>query len=215
VSIYRKLFYYLKVGFKSLFPPVYAIKRGYLHRRKALIYQDNKQTDEWQNEVYEYAAGFAEKNQLNSLIDIGCGSGYKLKKYFNKIDFAGVETKAGFDFLKSRYPTNKWFEYQDQSWKSFPASLVLCCDVIEHVHKPESFMQELLEIKTARYFIISTPDRDLVQGEYPYGPPKNEAHYREWSQKEFRMFIGQYLEIKQQFINNEEQGTQVIVGIKN
>ena len=212
MSLFRKLYYYLKIGIKLLFPPAYAIKRGYLHRSKTLIYHDNTQTDEWQNEVYEFAAELAEKKQLETLIDIGCGSGYKLKKYFNKIDFAGVETKAGIEFLKFLYPTKKWFEFEDPSWKNFPATLVLCCDVIEHVPNPDSFMRALLEIKTAEFFIISTPDRNLVQGEYPFGPPKNEAHYREWTQKEFNTFIAQYLHIQEHFISNREQGTQVIIG---
>jgi hypothetical protein len=214
VSLLRKLYYYLKIGIKLIFPPAYAIKRGYLHRSKTLIYHDNTQTDEWQREVYEFAAELAEKKQLETLIDIGCGSGYKLKKYFNKIEFAGVETEKSFDFLKTNYPANKWFEYKDPYWKNFPATLVLCCDVIEHVPNPDSFMRALLEIKTAEFFIISTPDRQLVQGDYPYGPPKNEAHYREWTQKEFRTFIGRYLIISEQFISNMEQGTQVIVGTK-
>src|SRR5690606_13638231 len=121
---FRKLYYYLKIGIKSLFPPAFAIKRGYLHRRKTLTYLDNSQTDEWQREVYEFAAEFAEKKQLKTLIDIGCGSGYKLLKYFGKLDFAGVETNEGFDFLKTNYPDNIWYEYKDTSWKNFPATLV-------------------------------------------------------------------------------------------
>ena len=57
--------------------------------------------------------------------------------------------------------------------------------------------------------VLSTPDRDLLFNHN--GPPKNPAHVREWSYKEFRQYISQYFEIEDHFISNKNQCTQVII----
>ncbi|MBX2984569.1 MAG: class I SAM-dependent methyltransferase [Bacteroidia bacterium] len=209
MQLLRKVYYRFKVAIAYLQSPRYAIKRGYIHRKRIKTFNDNSLTDEYQNEVYIRARELYEGKQLKSLLDVGCGSAYKLIKFFPNEQKAGVELDIGF--LNAKYPELQWFDYQNPSWKSFKAEMLICADVIEHVQDPDVFMQTLSEHTQIKYFVFSTPERDLENSPWTYGPPNNECHYREWSFGEFENFISNYFEIIEHIISNQEQRTQLVI----
>lgn len=82
----------------------YEIKAAYFHRKHPLHYDDSICRDEWQKEVYEYALNVAEKKHLKTVLDYGCGSSFKLVKYFKNYEFLGVEVDPTLTWLKKNYP---------------------------------------------------------------------------------------------------------------
>ncbi|GAJ17799.1 unnamed protein product, partial [marine sediment metagenome] len=40
--------------------------------------------------------------------------------------------------------------------------------------------------------ILSTPERDIIQGKNSFGPPANKTHVREWNMAEFHKYISKY-----------------------
>ena len=192
--------------------PLYAIRRGYLHRKTVLLFSDEGNADEYQKEVYAIARSFYDEKELSSVLDIGCGSAYKLLSNFQNISKAGVELNTGW--LREQYPNETWFDFSDTGWKSFPAQLVICADVIEHVPNPDSFIADILRHRHAQYFVFSTPDRNLETSPWKFGPPNNESHYREWTFEEFENYMSQYFCIAHHSISNREQRTQLLIAAR-
>src|SRR5690348_7644305 len=67
-------------------PENYFIHAGYRHRSEAIYYDDRANTDEWQREVYRFAREVFDKNCLKTVCDLGCGSAFKLLRYFRDCD---------------------------------------------------------------------------------------------------------------------------------
>lgn len=78
----------------------YHIKRGYKHRRESIFFDDTSLTDECQKEVYELAHYYCEKDGFRNVLDIGCGSGYKLMKYFKEFNTIGSDIETTFQYLR-------------------------------------------------------------------------------------------------------------------
>jgi SAM-dependent methyltransferase len=78
----------------------YFIHDGYEHRLAPQYFDDTTNLDGWQDEVYLFAREIADKYDLRSILDIGCGSGFKLLKYlYNRttigVDVAGSNQVTG------------------------------------------------------------------------------------------------------------------------
>lgn len=158
-------------------------------------YNDMNATDRWQKEVYLYCKKLMTDKALTKIIDVGCGSAFKLIKYLGEFDTIGIETEPCISFLREKYPTRTWLNSGEPE-KSFNNSelssdLVICSDVIEHIVDPDELVKFLLSIKTS-YYVISTPCRQrLVQyhGRKDMEAPKNKAHVREWTMDEFKKYL--------------------------
>lgn len=184
---------------------LYEIQDGYKINTNVEHYIDLDCKDEWQKEVYMFAKEIMKSNSYNSVIDIGCGSGYKLIKYLNEYETLGVETEPCYSFLKEKYPDRKW-DLSGEQEKSFngekyECDLVICSDVIEHIINPNDLINYLLNIN-AKMYILSTPCRDVLcnSPKFNYsrsieGPPLNPAHVREWTFDEFRKYVSRYFTI--------------------
>lgn len=205
----RKIIYRLKVLQSSFSSPLYAIRRGYLHRKMVLLFSDEGNADEYQKEVYALARSFYDEKELSGVLDVGCGSAYKLLANFQNISKAGVELNT--NWLNQHYPNETWFTFSDPSWKEFPAQLMICADVIEHVPNPDAFIGDLLDQAHAKYFVFSTPDRNLDTSPWIFGPPNNESHYREWTFEEFEGYLSRYFRVIHHSISNYEQRTQLLI----
>jgi SAM-dependent methyltransferase len=188
----------------------YCIKRGYRSRERNEHYDDSKGRDEWQREVYLYAARIMKEQGLRSVIDVGCGSGYKLVNYLSDFETIGVDVPPAFDWLRKTYPDKRWLHWDEFRQARQSADLVLSSDVIEHFPDPDELVEAIRSVDF-RYVILSTPDRDLVHGRWEYGPPENDAHCREWNMPEFRDYIGRHFSIIDHTITNRTQGTQLIM----
>ena len=168
---------------------------------------ERKHLDQYQREVYLYANNLMKRFKFKSVVDIGCGSGYKLIHYLGEYQTLGVETEPCFSYLKELYPSRDW-RLSGQSETSFPstqlcADLVLCVDVIEHIRDPEDLIGYLL-LLDFKYCIISTPDRHVLANHPRFkqryaqarlGPPINKTHVREWGYDEFVCFLSQFFSI--------------------
>ena len=178
----------------------YCIKSGYLHREFPETYNDTPNKDEWQQEVYREVR--SNLSGPETIVDFGCGSGYKLLTYFCGFQRTGYEIGNTLDWLRKTYPLADWRSPEDGPIK---ADVVICADVIEHVMYPDLLIRQLLEFQADRYF-ISTPNRDRLSQQD--GPPRNQSHVREWNADEFARYIDQSFLIDQHL---HYHSTQLIV----
>jgi SAM-dependent methyltransferase len=208
---------------KNFIDKNFFIKKEYIARNCYTHFDDSGLKDEYQNDVYATAYELASKNQYRNIADVGCGSGYKLLKYFGHCNIVGFEIQPTLNFLRHTYPFYAWFlsDFSCQPiYNNF--DIIICADVIEHIVNPDELLNWINEFDF-KYFVISTPDRDQlihvwtdnVYGpQTQSGPPVNIAHVREWSFNEFEKYIGQYFEIVDHFHCQNEFYGQIIVATK-
>lgn len=199
------------------------IKEGYTENLEVPEFDDTELHEQWQHPVYLFARGAYEWGHFRTVIDVGCGSAYKLVGLFPHEEghdqtVIGVETnKNTLDYLRRTLsPRGFWVtpnvldEFVDTQMgrETDKELLCICSDVIEHVEDPVQFMEWLIQIPWQQ-MVISTPDRNL--GSEPDGPPGNIHHFREWSFSEFREFLGQFPEfgVKLHCLIHPEQRTQM------
>ena len=186
------------------------IKDGYRSRESYTHYDDMQEEDRWQLEVYLHAFSLMKKNGYVSVVDYGCGSGYKLVNYLGSFQTIGFELPQNIETLKEKYPDRDWRLSSFSDGKVISADLIICSDVIEHLVDPNELLR-FFGKQSFKYLILSTPDRNLVRAFNDAGPPANKAHVREWSFIEFRRYISDWFEVVDHRITNIEQGTQMLV----
>ena len=192
----------------------YEIKAAYYHRGHPQHYDDTAKKDEWQKEVYEYALKIAEEKHLETVLDYGCGSAYKLLKYFKNYEFAGLDIEPTLSWLKKNHPENIWFSPDELIKKKKKFDLIICADVIEHISDPNQLINYLKKLDS-NVIVLSTPNRDLLNNKYnQIGPPLNPSHCREWNFEEFENYIGKNFWVIDHRIINKEQYTQLILCTK-
>lgn len=174
-------------------------------------FDDTSYTDEYQNEVYQWAEAIVLDNRFSKIIDIGTGSGYKFIKYFYSFDTLGIDAPKTVHYLKSKYPKRKWINYLEVNYAILKCDFAICSDVIEHVLNPYDFLKTVSTIQDVQMYLFSTPERDILWGKDHCGPPPNPFHVREWNSEEFKTLISEFFEIIEQRITNRYQGTQAIL----
>ncbi|MGZ8523050.1 MAG: class I SAM-dependent methyltransferase [Chitinophagaceae bacterium] len=188
----------------------YGIKSGYRHRKNYRYFDDTSLKDEYQNEVYQLARFYADKYAYKKIADIGCGSAYKLMKYFPDLDTTGIDVDPTYTFLKKNYPDRNWIKADSNNKPALTAEIIICADVIEHVVNPDELLRSISSMQFELLF-LSTPERNMARGWYDYGPPDNEAHVREWNSSELVSYISRYFDIVSHQITNIEQSTQLLI----
>jgi acetyltransferase-like isoleucine patch superfamily enzyme/glycosyltransferase involved in cell wall biosynthesis len=168
-------------------------------------FDDTELKDEWQNEVYLHAKDIVEQNNYKTIVDFGCGSGYKLIKYFNEYNTIGIDLPLTVHVLRERYPSKVWQDNLDPT----ECDVFIASDVIEHMENP-NILLDFIEKCNPKEIILSTPDSNLWVSIIENGPPQNIHHIREWSFDEFRNYIESRFQIVKHTITNEEQRTQMI-----
>jgi SAM-dependent methyltransferase len=182
----------------------YFIHDGYQHRDEAINFIDTSE-DEYQDEVYQFA-----RENLTTVVDIGCGSGFKLVKYFRHLSTVGVDVPETCSWLRKRYPTRIWKEADCALNFGYEIDLVISSDVIEHLVNPDELLDTIDRIRP-RYAILSTPDRNLLRVSTHNGPPLNSLHMREWSFSEFQAYIRDRFDLLEHFISCTPQCTQCVL----
>jgi hypothetical protein len=188
----------------------FCIKKGYHHSGSVVDFDDTSNTDEWQKEVYLYAKKILEEKKYQSVIDIGCGSAYKLINDLGSYKTIGIEVGETYNWLKKKYPGRSWLLFSETDPSSLQCDLVICSDVIEHLENPGSLL-DFIKLMDCKLIVLSTPEREAVAGKKDYGPPENPAHYREWDAGEFKNYISKYFLIGGQRIFKDQSVTQVII----
>ena len=187
-------------------PPKYHIREDYVIRPDNEAFDDTPYTDLWQNDVYELAHSIALGYGLPTVLDIGCGSGFKLLKYFKDFVTVGVELEPTLSWLRKQYPNRLWVA---PNTSALSYSLVICSDVIEHVVDPDALLDSIKKVRPKR-IVISTPDRSMLACNQS-GPPNNVCHIREWSFSEFGSYLSDHFEVISHYVISENQCTQVAV----
>jgi 2-polyprenyl-3-methyl-5-hydroxy-6-metoxy-1,4-benzoquinol methylase len=190
----------------------YGIAPGYVARAKNRAFDDTGNQDEWQREVYLTAAEIMRANGFTRVIDVGCGSGFKLMRYLGQYDTLGLDVSPTLEFLRATYPDRRWAQ-SDFDARGLSADVVICSDVIEHLPDPDALVAFIRAIPCAA-IVLSTPERALSLAQWggpTNGPPKNRTHFREWSFAEFRRYLNSYFDVIRHVITNVEQSTQMVV----
>jgi 2-polyprenyl-3-methyl-5-hydroxy-6-metoxy-1,4-benzoquinol methylase len=184
---------------------------------------DNDQSDErgmddrCQDEVYAMASRMAANNGHQSVLDVGCGGGFKLMKYFSHLRTRGLDLEPNFSFVCKKWPEREW-ALGDLSATVPGFDLLIASDIIEHLVDPDELVG-FIKRCSPKEAIISTPNRDCLAEWSHAGPPRNSAHVREWSSAEFREYMDEHFEVMHhQFpsADQREYSTQyVTVRMKN
>jgi SAM-dependent methyltransferase len=188
----------------------YFIQAGYQPRLAPQYFDDTAATDDSQDEVYRFAKEIADRQGLASVVDIGCGSGYKLLKYFREHTTIGLDVPETCAVLQRRYPERQWGVSDFRALPVPQAELAIASDVIEHLADPDELLDFIQRIHPA-YLVLSTPDRNLLRCGTHKGPPANPAHLREWSMAELHAYLSERFEILEHFISYAPQGTQCVL----
>lgn len=185
----------------------YCIKQNYVHRDHVVYFDDTTNKDEWQREVYEYAHDVLTNYGLRSVADFGTGSGFKFVKHFEEFDHIGIDLPCTVKWLQQTYPNDAWSS-DPQDMKN--RDMIIASDVIEHLGDPD-WLLDIIAEASPKFVVFSTPDRDLLPDAHSMGPPPNPTHVREWNTEEFSKYIGSRFKIRDHFISNSQQATQLLL----
>ena len=183
------------------------IHNGYQHREEAIYFDDTRYTDQSQLEVYQFAREICDREKLVTVVDIGCGSGYKLIKYLGDLRTVGIDVPRTCDWLKRKYPNRVWENVDSYTVPDHGVDLVIASDVVEHVVDPDRLIATIDRMAPS-YIVLSTPDRNLLRLGTHNGPPLNQAHIREWSFAEFGAYMKEHFDVLEHFISCAPQATQ-------
>jgi SAM-dependent methyltransferase len=158
-------------------------------------------TDDWndhwgkQNELAEYNPGqilrhrlvFNEiekiKKEVSVLVDFGSGQGDLIKRLspkFNKIKMIGLEnSEIGIEISKLNNPVATF--YLADLTQNLPAEILLikpdlitCCEVMEHVDKPELIVKNAHSmLKLNGYLIVTLPGGPMTKLDFHIGHRKH------------------------------------------
>jgi hypothetical protein len=198
-------------GYSSVGSPRnFFIHDGYAHRRETTYFDDTANADRWQREVYRFAREIFDEHRLETVCDIGCGSGHKLVKYFGDRNGIGFDVAETCNWLRNKYPKLKWLVLDLKAVPPIRVDLVIAADIVEHLLEPDELLSYIAALGP-KYVVLSTPDRNLLRMGTHDGPPRNTAHIREWSFAEFEAYIASRFQIVEHFISNSAQATQCIL----
>jgi len=132
-----------------------------------------------------------------SILDLGCGTGFNYTYVKNKLGSGkvlGVDiSEASVAYARRENPTGSFMQGDvcsenldcgTESWDT-----VLCCEVIEHVNRPERLLETIhRHLRTTGVAFISTPNRPVFSLDVEPSPV-NHTHLKEYNLQEFRTML--------------------------
>jgi|GEM_PF-6478527 2-polyprenyl-3-methyl-5-hydroxy-6-metoxy-1,4-benzoquinol methylase len=150
----------------------------------------------FQYHVYSKARRLAQETKARTIVDVGCGVGTKLQKFFgNGIRAIGIDTPESITICQRLFPDGSWLsdDFENPTINErgirLEPDIIVCADVIEHLERPERLMDYLASLASSEtLLVLSTPDRERSEGKDTHCPT-NKEHVREWSGDEFATFV--------------------------
>lgn len=173
----------------------YEIKPAYVSRVEPTYFEDAlPDSTAWQADVYRLAGILARQVGAKRLVDVGCGRGEKLIRYADEFQLVGFDYGGNIDYCQQHHASGTWnstnLNIDVAPAQLFTDSVVICADVIEHLPTPDALIQTLHNAaETAKYVLVSTPDRMRIYKHDHNGPPGNLSHCREWTLEELEAWF--------------------------
>ncbi len=153
----------------------------------------------FQYSVYLEIKKYIDYSRKSKLIDIGCGTGLKLKvlkDHKENLQIFGIDTRESIGVCKENLDFGNFIiddicnnnkSLYEEHKNSF--DYIICSDVIEHLENPDKLLSliDYLSNKDT-VIILSTPDRIKLRGRDNNQSP-NSAHVREWAEKELKLYL--------------------------
>ncbi|MBR7827795.1 class I SAM-dependent methyltransferase [Actinospica sp. MGRD01-02] len=206
-------------GSDSIAPQHFGLPSDYRQRARPEYFDDVDDGVTWQPDVYPYAADLARQQGRNSIIDIGCGRAAKLAALAEvepTWNFTGVDFGPNIQWCSANHTFGRWIEadLETQQELAIPAdqlarSVIVCCDVLEHLVRPDNALALMAAMARAGgcQIVLSTPAREHRAGAGYIGEPRNPAHIREWTSREFATFLAmQSFEILDHQLTRSDDG---------
>jgi len=172
------------------------LKKSYKENLTPEYYLDVPSNLEYQHCVYKLASYLGNRSEVKYIVDLGAGSGQKLKKYLSEFKIITVDFGKKSALLHQKFMVHIDFDLENglsSIREDILENSIVIAAVIEHLVNPHKFLKDLSNwVKIVPFILISTPDRNRVRGLEDYGPPANKAHVREWSLQEFRELLAYY-----------------------
>lgn len=152
-----------------------------------------------------------DKCEVTDIHEVGCGEGF----WVNKWNASNINAR-GSDFSTEvihiakqnaralQLDENKFSVcsiYDLQKGKD-SASLIICCEVLEHLENPVAGIKKLQEI-TEEYLIVSVPREpiwrilNMARGKYLACYGNTPGHLQHWSKNSFIEFVNGYFDVLQ------------------
>jgi len=149
---------------------------------------------------------FVAAGPCKRVVEIGVGEGFLsgyLSNQFPDKEFTGVDLSAeDVARLRSKFPRIDAHvgAIEDLSFLSPPYDLVMCCEVLEHVHDPALALEKLDSLGAPR-LILSVPHEpffmlsNLARGKNITRFGNDPEHIQHWTKAGFQRFVEQRLDV--------------------
>jgi 2-polyprenyl-3-methyl-5-hydroxy-6-metoxy-1,4-benzoquinol methylase len=164
----------------------------------------------WMMKGFTFAlADFVAKAAPQTIHEIGCGEGYWILQWIKQgitargCDFSplviGIANENALRAGISPLPFELRSIY-DLTTPQDSADLIVCCEVLEHLERPDLGLLALQRV-VSQYLIISVPQEplwrtlNLLRGKYLTAGGNTPGHIQHWSQKEIVQLVSTYFHI--------------------
>ena len=153
-----------------------------------------RESRRFQHHVYRWAADLVARYRLQRVVDVGCGSGWKLMHHLGPTGatLTGMDTPQAIAVARDLGVSANLVEIdlEAPSQSDVPrADLLICADVIEHLVDPDPAVEFMRCAAGVRgWILISTPERCRLRGRGTVVCGKPD-HVREWSRRELLAYL--------------------------
>lgn len=164
----------------------------------------------WMMSGFESAVSeLVEKASPKTINEIGCGEGYWVLRWVEQgyaargCDFSTHAIALARENAGERKLPASIFESRsiyDLEMDRDSADLIVCCEVLEHLHDPEAGLRALQRV-VGRHLVISVPREplwcalNLARGKYIADWGNTPGHIQHWSKDGFVRLVSKYFDV--------------------
>ncbi len=148
------------------------------------------------SDFFRHLDALLENVNPRRVLDVGCGEGYisqHIKEKYPETHVEGVDFSPGIlEVARELNPDIMFLEGNIYSleYEDYLFDLVIACEVLEHLDKPEDAIKELKRV-SSRYVILSVPNEpffriaNILRFRYLRRLGNTPGHLNNWTRKEF------------------------------